>query len=75
MAGKRRTWDEDVVCPFYKYSSENRIACEGMNIRTTSVQYFYLNDEKRIHFTNHCCRLDNWEECLWARMLMEKYGG
>lgn len=73
MGGTRRTWDEDVVCPFYKYSSANRITCEGMNMRATSVQYFYTDTEKKIHFETHCCSLNSWEKCLWARMLMGKY--
>ena len=75
MSRRSRRIDEAVVCPFYNWSSPNRICCEGILDDNTTNLIFgnpILTDK---YMRVYCCSLKRYKECKLGAMLQGKYGG
>ena len=60
-----------VLCPFYKKEDLTKIYCEGTD-DTNTIQLAFITKEKRRDYEIRvCCK--NFEDCLIASMLYEKY--
>lgn len=61
----------DVKCPFYIFSSTNRMKCEGVD-KTNRIHLVFGDSERaRDYLNRYCCK--NYKQCRIYRMLDEKY--
>ena len=67
------TNEKSIVCPFFKWTDNNHIACEGVCLaNTVSLNFGNPNDETA--YKNRFCRsIDGYKECRICEMLMVKY--
>lgn len=75
MSRKSRRIDEAVVCPFYNWSSPNRICCEGIFDGNTTNLIFGNPIHTDEYLKLFCCSLKHHKECKLGAMLYGKYGG
>jgi hypothetical protein len=60
-----------VICPYYKYESQQMIHCEGVMPNTALHLAFDAKDKMRAYRNAYCEKCYN--ECLIAGMLNRKY--
>lgn len=60
----------DVVCPFYKDETKNKIRCEGI-VSVACTNNFTDAIKKTQHYKRYCC--SEYESCPLAIVLNKKY--
>lgn len=54
-----------VKCPYYKSDRDNRISCEGANVKLPDMR------SKRMQIKNYCA--GDWKTCTIARTMEDYY--
>ena len=63
----------EVICPFYRSEDGQRICCEGVEDNSSIHVVFPTPQRKQNYSFKQCCR--DYDECMVAEMLYDKYGG
>ncbi len=66
--------DSKVVCPYYKWSDSNKIACEGIEKGSAINITFGSKIKKKEHMLIYCCDINKYKQCTICSMLNRKYG-
>ena len=64
--------DKYAVCPYYKWTTRNCIACEGMPGASSIQNTFPDQQELRVHRDKYCRK--NWSACPIAAAKNRRYG-
>lgn len=75
MSHRNGSFDKFVVCPFYHWSTFNRICCEGVQNNNTTNLMFGEKSKTREYMGKFCCDIDKYRTCAIYGMLNRKYGG
>lgn len=67
----KRYVDDSVRCPFYKSEERQKIFCEGLIPRSSSIQAFATPKAQKDYEDYYCKKC--WEKCLVACTLNRKY--
>lgn len=67
------TKEKTVVCPFFVWTDNNHIACEGVG--TSSSVSLNFNGRKKVdaHKERYCRSIDGYKDCRVCKMIMEGY--
>lgn len=74
MSHRTNSIDKFVVCPFYNWSSPNRICCEGIMENNTTNLIFGDPSKTREYMHNFCCDSIKYKKCTICMVLYRKYG-
>ena len=66
--------DVDVVCPYFRRNSPNRIRCEGVEANNTINLVFEDTKKQDEYLEYFCCDMDNFKRCLICKALNTKDG-
>lgn len=62
----------NVICPYFHSGTRLTVECEGVNSCST-VTIRFSGKAAREDWKHRYCDCYNYENCIWARMLEEKY--
>ena len=64
---------EAIVCPFFRWTDNNHIACEG--VATSSSVSINFNGRSKVEaYKERFCRdINGYRRCHLCKMLLEKY--
>lgn len=74
MSRKNNSIDKVVECPFYHWSSPNRICCEGITDDNTTNLIFGDPTDRKEYMRHYCCNLSKYNQCVICQILNRKYG-
>ena len=65
-----------VVCPYYHAHDNNRIRCEGTDLKNTNTINLVFSDvnELKKYTIKYCNDIDGYKRCMICKALNEKYG-
>lgn len=69
MPGRHESWL--VKCPFYHGEKDSTVTCEG-SIKNSTINIVLSNRTAKNGYQKDFCRR-NWQNCLIAKALMDKY--
>lgn len=62
-----------IVCPFFKWTDNNHIACEGVESASTVSLNFGDPNEENAYKDRYCRNIDGYKDCRLCGMLLKKW--
>lgn len=66
--------DKSVICPFFRYSDQHNICCEGVST-DSSIKVTFGDPRSKASYKDDFCRdINSYKECRVCKMLFRKHG-
>jgi hypothetical protein len=65
--------EKAIVCPFFKWTDNNHIACEGVETSSSVSLNFNGRGKVEAYKERFCRDIDGYRRCRFCKMLLEKY--